>query len=198
MMLLSDIDIEDFIDAGEISITPYDRSLLQPSSIDVRLGLQFRIFNSHRYTHIDPAQQQDELTTLVELSSFGCFILHPGEFALASTKETITLPDTVAARLEGKSSLGRLGLMTHSTAGFIDPGFSGQITLELSNVSNLPIKLYPGMRIGQVCFFQLYSPVKHPYGDECLSSKYQNQRGPTPSQAWRNFRTSNYGYVIPE
>lgn len=197
-MLLSDIDIENFIDAGEINITPYNRSLLQPSSIDVRLGLQFRIFNSHRYTHIDPAQQQDELTTLVELSSFGCFILHPGEFALASTKETITLPDTVAARLEGKSSLGRLGLMTHSTAGFIDPGFSGQITLELSNVSNLPIKLYPGMRIGQVCFFELRTPAAHLYGDERLASKYQNQRGPTPSQAWRNFRTSNYGYVIPE
>ena len=196
-MLLSDIDIEDFIDAGEISITPYDRSLLQPSSIDVRLGRHFRIFNSHRYTHIDPAQQQDDLTTLVDISSYGCFILHPGEFALASTEEIITLPDTVAARLEGKSSLGRLGLMTHSTAGFIDPGFSGQITLELSNVSNLPIKLYPGMRIGQVCFFPLYSPVKHPYGDECLFSKYQNQRGPTPSQAWRNFRISNDGRVIP-
>ena len=197
MMLLSDIDIENFIDAGEINITPYNRSLLQPSSIDVRLGRQFRIFNSHRYTHIDPAQEQDELTTLVELSSFGCFILHPGEFALASTKETITLPDTVAARLEGKSSLGRLGLMNHSTAGFIDPGFSGQITLELSNVSNLPIKLYPGMRIGQVCFFPLYSPVKHPYGDECLASKYQHQRGPPPSQAWRNFYTNSYGHVIP-
>ena len=197
-MLLSDTDIEDFIDAGEISITPYNRSLLQPSSIDVRLGRHFRIFNSHRYPYIDPAREQDELTTLVELSSFGCFILHPGEFALASTKEIITLPDTVAARLEGKSSLGRLGLMNHSTAGFIDPGFSGQITLELSNVSSLPIKLYPGMRIGQVCFFPLYSPVKHPYGEEHLASKYQNQRGPTPSQAWRNFRTSNYGYVIPE
>lgn len=197
-MLLSDIDIEDFIDAGEISITPYDRSLLQPSSIDVRLGRQFRTFNSNRYTHIDPAQQQEDLTTLVELSEDDSFTLHPGEFALASTKETITLPDTVAARLEGKSSLGRLGLMTHSTAGFIDPGFTGQITLELSNVSTLPIKLYPGMRIGQVCFFPLYSPVKHPYGDERLSSKYQNQRGPTPSQAWRNFHTSNYGHVIPD
>lgn len=197
-MLLSDIDIEGFIDSGDITITPYDRSLLQPSSIDVRLGRQFRIFNSNRYTHIDPAQQQDDLTTLVELDLRECFILHPGEFALATTMETIALSDLLAARLEGKSSLGRLGLMNHSTAGFIDPGFSGQITLELSNVSNLPIKLYPGMRIGQVCFFPLYSPVKHPYGDECLASKYQNQRGPTPSQAWRNFRTSNYGYVIPE
>lgn len=197
-MLLSDIDIEGYIDSGDITITTYDRILLQPSSIDVRLGRQFRTFNSNRYTHIDPAQQQDDLTTLVELDLRECFILHPGEFALATTMETIALSDLLAARLEGKSSLGRLGLMTHSTAGFIDPGFSGQITLELSNVSNLPIKLYPGMRIGQVCFFKLRNPVKHPYGDECLSSKYQNQRGPTPSQAWRNFRTSNYGYVIPE
>ncbi|MDY2979522.1 MAG: dCTP deaminase [Lawsonella sp.] len=197
-MLLSDTDIEDFIDSRDITITTYDRILLQPSSIDVRLGRQFRTFNSNRYTHIDPAQQQDDLTTLVELDLRECFILHPGEFALATTMETIALSDLLAARLEGKSSLGRLGLMTHSTAGFIDPGFSGQITLELSNVSNLPIKLYPGMRIGQVCFFELRNPVKHPYGDECLASKYQNQRGPTPSQAWRNFRTSNYGYVIPD
>ncbi len=197
-MLLSDIDIEGFIDSGDITITTYDRILLQPSSIDVRLGRQFRTFNSSRYTHIDPAQQQDDLTTLVELDLRECFILHPGEFALATTMETIALSDLLAARLEGKSSLGRLGLMTHSTAGFIDPGFTGQITLELSNVANLPIKLYPGMRIGQVCFFELRSPVKHPYGDERLASKYQNQRGPTPSQAWRNFRTSNYGYVIPD
>lgn len=196
-MLLSDIDIEGSIDSGDITITPYDRSLLQPASIDVRLGKRFRTFDSNRYTHIDPAQQQDNLTTLVELDLRECFILHPGEFALATTMETIALSDLLAARLEGKSSLGRLGLMTHSTAGFIDPGFSGQITLELSNVSNLPIKLYPGMRIGQVCFFKLRSPVKHPYGDECLSSKYQNQRGPTPSQAWRNFYTSRDGHVIP-
>lgn len=196
-MLLSDIDIEGFIDSGDITITPYDRSLLQPSSIDVRLGRQFRIFNSNRYTHIDPAQQQDDLTTLVELDLRECFILHPGEFALATTMETIALSDLLAARLEGKSSLGRLGLMTHSTAGFIDPGFSGQITLELSNVSNLPIKLYPGMKIGQVCFFELRTPAARLYGDEHLASKYQNQRGPTPSQAWRNFRTSNDGHVIP-
>ena len=196
-MLLSDIDIEGFIDFGDISITPYDRSLLQPSSIDVRLGQQFRIFNSNRYTHIDPAQQQDDLTTLVDLSSYSHFILHPGEFALAHTLETIGLSDLLAARLEGKSSLGRLGLMTHSTAGFIDPGFTGQITLELSNVSNLPIKLYPGMRIGQVCFFELRSPVRLPYGSEHLTSKYQDQHGPTPSQSWRNFHTNSDGRVIP-
>lgn len=197
-MLLSDIDIEGYINSRDITITPYDRSLLQPSSIDVRLGRQFRTFNSNRYTHIDPAQQQDDLTTLVELDLRECFILHPGEFALATTMETIALSDLLAARLEGKSSLGRLGLMTHSTAGFIDPGFTGQITLELSNVSNLPIKLYSGMRIGQVCFFELRNPVRLAYGDEHRASKYQHQRGPTPSQAWRNFRTSNYGYVIPE
>lgn len=196
-MLLSDIDIEGYINSRDITITSYDRSLLQPSSIDVRLGRQFRTFNSNRYTHIDPAQQQDDLTTLVELDLRECFILHPGEFALATTMETIALSDLLAARLEGKSSLGRLGLMTHSTAGFIDPGFSGQITLELSNVSNPPIKLYPGMRIEQVCFFELRNPVRLAYGDEHRASKYQHQRGPTPSQAWRNFYTNSYGHVIP-
>lgn len=196
-MLLSDTDILEFSEKGYLSVRPYDPYLLQPSSIDVRLGRQFRVFNSNKYTHIDPAQQQEDLTTLVELSEDDSFILHPGEFVLASTAEIISLASNVAARLEGKSSLGRLGLMTHSTAGFVDPGFTGQITLELSNVSNLPIKLYPGMRIGQVCFFELRNPVKHPYGDERLSSKYQNQCGPTPSQAWRNFYTNSYGHVIP-
>ena len=134
--------------------------MLQPSSIDVRLDRYFRVFQNSRYTHIDPREQQDELTTPVEPDGDDPFVLHPGEFVLGSTFEAISLPDDLAGRLEGKSSLGRLGLLTHSTAGFIDPGFSGHITLELSNVANLPITLWPGMKIGQLCLFRLSSPSR--------------------------------------
>jgi dCTP deaminase len=161
--------------------------MLQPSSIDVRLDRFFRVFQNSRYTHIDPALQQDELTTPVEVAHEEPFVLHPGEFVLGSTLEVVTLPDDLASRLEGKSSLGRLGLITHATAGFIDPGFSGHITLELSNVANLPITLWPGMKIGQLCVFRLSSPAEHPYGSERYGSRYQGQRGPTPSRSHRNF-----------
>src|SRR6201747_1963846 len=161
--------------------------MLQPSSIDVRLDRFFRVFQNSRYTHIDPAQQQDELTTPVEPDGDDPFVLHPGEFVLASTFEVISLPDDVAGRLEGKSSLGRLGLLTHSTAGWIDPGFSGHVTLELSNVATLPIKLWPGMKIGQMCLFRTSSPVEHPYGSAQHGSRYQDQRGPTPSRSYLNF-----------
>ena len=147
----------------------------------------FRVFNNTRYTHIDPAQQQDELTSLVEPVDGEPFVLHPGEFVLGSTFEQVTLPDDIAARLEGKSSLGRLGLLTHSTAGFIDPGFTGHVTLELSNVATLPIKLWPGMKIGQLCFFRLSSPAEQPYGSGASGSRYQGQRGPTPSKSYLNF-----------
>jgi dCTP deaminase len=162
--------------------------LLQPSSIDVRLDRFFRVFVNTKYTHIDPSLQQDELTSLVEPEGDEPFVLHPGEFVLGSTFEQITLPDDLAGRLEGKSSLGRLGLLTHSTAGFIDPGFSGHITLELSNVANLPIILWPGMKIGQLCLFRLSSPAEHPYGSAGVGSRYQGQRGPTPSKAYLNFQ----------
>jgi dCTP deaminase len=162
--------------------------LLQPSSIDVRLDRFFRVFVNTKYTHIDPSLQQDELTSLVEPEGDEPFVLHPGEFVLGSTFEQITLPDDLAGRLEGKSSLGRLGLLTHSTAGFIDPGFSGHITLELSNVANLPITLWPGMKIGQLCLFRLSSPAEHPYGSAGVGSRYQGQRGPTPSKAYLNFQ----------
>jgi dCTP deaminase len=145
------------------------------------------VFQNHRYAHIDPAQEQDELTAMVEPAGEEPFILHPGEFVLGSTWEVVTLPDDLAGRLEGKSSLGRLGLLTHSTAGFIDPGFTGHITLELSNVATLPIKLWPGMKIGQLCLFRLTSPAEHPYGSAIYGSRYQGQRGPTPSRSWRNF-----------
>jgi len=187
-VLLSDQDLQAEIKAGRLRVEPFDPVLIQPSSIDVRLDRWFRVFNNTRYTHIDPAQQQDELTTLVEVPEGEPFVLHPNEFVLASTLEVVTLPDTLAGRLEGKSSLGRLGLLTHSTAGFIDPGFSGHVTLELSNVANLPITLWPGMRIGQLCLFRLSSPALHPYGSPVYGSRYQGQRGPTPSRAWQNWR----------
>ena len=187
-MLLSDRDIMAAIAAGRLGLEPFDAALIQPSSIDVRLDRYFRVFNNPRYTHIDPAVQQDDLTTLVEPDGDDPFVLHPGEFVLGSTLEVVTLPDDLAARLEGKSSsLGRLGLLTHSTAGFIDPGFTGHITLELSNVANLPITLWPGMKIGQLCLFRLSSPAEHPYGSAVYGSRYQGQRGPTPSRSYRNF-----------
>jgi dCTP deaminase len=186
-VLLSDRDIRAQIADGRLAIEPFDPVLVQPSSIDVRLDGLFRAFNNTRYTHIDPAQRQDDLTTLVERVEGEPFVLHPGEFVLGSTLEVCTLPDDLAGRLEGKSSLGRLGLLTHSTAGFIDPGFTGHITLELSNVANLPITLWPGMKIGQLCLIKLSSPAEFPYGSASVGSKYQGQRGPTPSKAYLNF-----------
>ncbi|MEV7022965.1 dCTP deaminase [Kitasatospora sp. NPDC093558] len=186
-MLLSDKDIRTEIDLGRVVIDPFDPSMIQPSSIDVRLDRFFRVFENHKYPHIDPSEEQPDLTRLVEPDGDEAFILHPGEFVLASTYEVISLPEDVASRLEGKSSLGRLGLLTHSTAGFIDPGFSGHVTLELSNVATLPIKLYPGMKIGQLCLFRLSSPSEHPYGSERYGSRYQGQRGPTPSRSYLNF-----------
>jgi dCTP deaminase len=188
-MLLSDRDLVGEIKSGRLGLEPFDPALVQPSSIDVRLDRWFRVFNNSRYTHIDPARQQDDLTSLREVPDGEPFVLHPSEFVLASTLEVVTLPDDLAGRLEGKSSLGRLGLLTHSTAGFIDPGFSGHVTLELSNVANLPIMLWPGMKIGQLCLFRLSSPAEHPYGSAIYGSRYQGQRGPTPSRSWKNWRT---------
>lgn len=186
-MLLSDKDIRAEIDSGRVRIDPFDESMVQPSSIDVRLDRFFRVFENHRYAHIDPAVEQSDLTRLVEPEGDEAFILHPGEFVLASTYEVISLPDDIASRLEGKSSLGRLGLVTHSTAGFIDPGFSGHVTLELSNLATLPIKLWPGMKIGQLCLFQLSSSAEFPYGSDRYGSRYQGQRGPTASRSFQNF-----------
>jgi dCTP deaminase len=186
-VLLCDRDLRAEIDSGRVRLDPYDAALVQPSSVDLRLDRYFRVFQNHRYTHIDPAEQQDELTVLVEPEGDEPFVLHPGEFVLGSTLEVMTLPTDLAGRLEGKSSLGRLGLLTHSTAGFIDPGFSGHVTLELSNVATLPIRLWPGMKIGQLCLFRLTGPAEHPYGAAVYGSRYQNQRGPTPSRAYRDF-----------
>ena len=192
-MLMSDRDIRAQIEAGNIGLEPLDMGLLQPSSFDVRLDRFFRLFDNHKYAYIDPAEEMSELTRFVEVAADEAFILHPGEFVLGSTYEFVTLPDNIAARLEGKSSLGRLGLLTHSTAGFVDPGFNGHVTLELANVSNLPIKLWPGMKVGQLCFFQLSSPSETPYGSAKYLNRYQGQRGPTASRSFMNFHITDVG-----
>jgi dCTP deaminase len=186
-MLLSDRDIRAELESGRVQLDPLDLGMIQPSSIDVRLDKFFRLFDNHKYPFIDPAEEQPDLTRGLEVTDGEPFILHPGEFVLGSTFEQVTLPGDIAARLEGKSSLGRLGLLTHSTAGFVDPGFSGHVTLELSNVATLPIKLWPGMKIGQLCFFRLSSSSENPYGSEKYGSRYQGQRGPTASRSWKNF-----------
>ncbi|MFT4147793.1 MAG: dCTP deaminase [Micrococcaceae bacterium] len=190
-MLLSDRDILHNIEEGQITLDPYDAEMIQPSSIDVRVDKLFRLFDNHKYAHIDPAIEQKDLTRLIEVENGEPFILHPGEFVLGATYETVSLGPKIAARLEGKSSLGRLGLLTHATAGFIDPGFSGQITLELSNMATLPIKVWPGSKIGQLCFFQLSSESEKPYGAQEYSSRYKGQSGPTASRSYLNFHRTD-------
>ena len=186
-MIFSDRTIKEAVGAGRILIDPFDELMVQPSSVDLRCGNAFRVFENHRYSLIDPKEDQPHLTKAVTVPVNDPFILHPGEFVLGSTLEVIGLADDIVARLEGKSSLGRLGLLIHSTAGFIDPGFKGQVTLELSNVATLPIAIYPKMKIGQVSFYQLSTPAEHPYGSAGAGSKYQGQSGPTPSQAHHDF-----------
>ncbi len=186
-MILSDRTIREELAAGRIQLDPLDESLIQPASVDVRLDHFFRVFLNHTMPVIDVKQNLEELTQLVEIPEGDAFVLHPGEFVLGSTLERVALPDDLVARVEGKSSLGRLGLLIHSTAGFIDAGFDGHITLELSNVANLPITLYPEMKIGQISFVQMTTPADVPYGQGALRSKYQGQRGPTPSRYWENF-----------
>ncbi len=186
-VLLSDRDIRAELKSGRVRLDPCDLAMVQPSSVDVRLDRYFRLFDNHKYPYIDPAEDQPELTRLIEAAEGEPFVLHPGEFVLASTYESISLPDDIAARVEGKSSLGRLGLLTHATAGFVDPGFEGHVTLELSNVATLPIKLWPGMKVGQLCFFRLSSAAEHPYGSAATGSHYQGQRGPTASRSFERF-----------
>ena len=188
-MILSDRDLRKQMAEGRILIEPYDDSCVQPSSIDVKVSNLFRVFRNHTAGVIDVKQDLTELTELVEIPLDGVFMLHPGEFVLGSTLERVAVPDDLVGRVEGKSSLGRLGLLIHSTAGFIDAGFDGHITLELANVANLPITLYPGMKIGQISFMQMTSPAEKPYGQGAAGSKYQGQRGPTPSRYFENFRT---------
>ena len=186
-MILSDRSIREQLDAGRIVVDPLGDNAIQPSSVDVRLDDSFRVFANHRYPYIDVRQPLEDLTELVSATEEDPFVLHPGEFVLGSTFERVSLPDDLVARLEGKSSLGRLGLLIHSTAGFVDAGWDGWLTLELSNVSTLPIALYPGMKIGQLAFFQLTTPAEHPYGSGEVGSKYKGQRGPTPSRYFMNF-----------
>ena len=186
-MVLSDHTIREEIAAGRILVEPFDDAMVQPCSIDVRVGEKFRVFRNSRYPYIDVKQPMEDLTELLEIDDADPFILHPGEFVLGSTLERVTLPDDLVARLEGKSSLGRLGLLIHSTAGFIDPGWDGHVTLELSNVANLPITIYVGMKIGQLSFVQMTEPAEAPYGASGLGSKYKGQTGPTPSRYWQNF-----------
>ncbi len=186
-MILSDRTIREQLKAGRIVIDPLDESHIQPSSVDLRLDRWFRVFRNHTMGYIDVKQNLEELTELVETDEGVPFILHPGEFVLGSTLERVALPNDIVARLEGKSSLGRLGLLIHSTAGFVDAGFDGQLTLELSNVANLPITLYPDMKIGQISFMQMTTEADNPYGSGSLGSKYHGQRGPMPSRYWENF-----------
>jgi dCTP deaminase len=187
LMILSDVSLRKAIADGRIGIEPFDAEMIQPSSIDVRVDSQFRVFRNHSAGVIDVKRDMRMLTELVEIADDGVFILHPGEFVLASTRERITVPDDLVARVEGKSSLGRLGLLIHQTAGFIDSGWDGHITLELANVASLPITIYPGMKIGQISFMTMTTPAEHPYGKGAHGSKYQGQRGPTPSRYFENF-----------
>jgi dCTP deaminase len=186
-VVLSDKTIRAEIEAERIVIDPFDASLVQPSSVDVRVDNRFRVFQNSRYPYIDVRQPMEDLTELVEVEGDEPFILHPGEFVLGQTLERVTLPNDLVARLEGKSSLGRLGLLIHSTAGFVDSGFSGNLTLELSNVANLPITIYYGMPIGQLSFMRMDAPVERPYGSADTGSKYQGQTEPTASRFYLNF-----------
>ncbi len=190
MSVLSDRDIRAELEAGRVVIRPYDDADLQPSSVDLHLDRSFRVFRNNRYPYIDVRSLQPDLTELLAVADDEPFILHPGEFVLGQTLEWVELPDDLVARLEGKSSLGRLGLLIHSTAGYVDPGWKGTLTLELSNVANLPIALYFGMRIGQISFFRMSSAVDRPYGSPELRSKYQGQSEPTASAFHRDFETS--------
>jgi dCTP deaminase len=187
-VVLSDRTIRSEIEAGRIVIEPFKEELIQPSSVDVRVDSRFRVFHNARYPYIDVRQPMEDLTELVEVDEGDPFILHPGEFVLGQTLEQVSLPDDLVARLEGKSSLGRLGLLIHSTAGFVDAGFSGNLTLELSNVANLPVTIYQGMPIGQISFMRMDGPVERPYGSREKGSKYQGQAEPTPSRFYLNFK----------
>jgi dCTP deaminase len=192
-VILSDVSIRKALADGRIIIEPLDDDAIQPSSVDLHVDRYFRVFRNDTTPFIDPKEPQENLTELVEVQEDAAFILHPGEFVLGSTFERVALPDDLVSRLEGKSSLGRLGLLIHSTAGFVDAGWDGHLTLELSNVANLPIAIYPGMKIGQISFFEMTTPASEPYGSTSMGSKYQGQRGPTPSRYYLNFARDRDG-----
>jgi len=188
-VILSDVSIREALTSGRIVVDPLGEDAVQPSSVDLRVDHLFRVFRNYSEPHIDPKRPQEDLTELIEIDAGAAFVLHPGEFVLGSTLERVRIPTDLVARLEGKSSLGRLGLLIHSTAGFVDAGWDGHLTLELSNVANLPIAIYPGMKIGQISFLEMTTPAQHPYGSEQNRSKYQGQRGPTASRYYLNFET---------
>ena len=188
-MVLSDRDIQAAVNAGHLIIEPFGEDALQPASVDIRLGAEFRVFRNHRESYIDVREPVANLTELETVEPDQAFVLHPGEFVLGTTLERVSLPDDLVARVEGKSSLGRLGLLVHATAGYVDPGWDGHLTMELSNVANLPIRLYSGMKIGQLSFLRLTSPAERPYGSPGLRSKYQGQTGPTASLGYRDYRS---------
>jgi len=190
-LVLSDRTIKEEIARNRIEIDPLDERSIQPASVDLHLGSKFRLFRHTEYAYVDVREEVPDLTELVEIEADKPFILHPGEFVLAGTLETVSLPDDIVARIDGRSSLGRLGLLIHSTAGFVDPGWRGRLTLELSNVSNLPITLYYGMKIGQISFYRMTSAAENPYGSEGLGSKYQGQTEPTPSRLHQEFERKN-------
>ena len=189
-MILSDRSIREYLNARRITIDPLDDKCIQPSSVDLHLSTDFLVFRNSRRPFIDVREPQDDLTDLIQIPGNEAFILHPGEFVLGSTTEIVGIPNDLVGRLDGKSSLGRCGLMIHSTAGYVDPGFSGRLTLELSNVANLPIALYPGMRIAQISFVMMTTAADVPYGSPSLGSKYQGQMGPRASELHREFQGS--------
>jgi dCTP deaminase len=186
-VVLSDKSIREELATGRLSIEPLDPHALQPASVDLRLDRVFRVFRQTDRPHIDVREPCDDLTEAVEIADDQPFLIRPGEFVLAGTLESITLPDDLVARLDGRSSLGRLGLLVHATAGYVDPGWSGRLTLELSNATRLPIAVYHGMKICQVSFLRLSTAAERPYGSPELGSKYQGQQGPTPSRAYEDF-----------
>ena len=187
-MVLSDHDIREVLEAGALVVEPLGEDALQPASLDIRLDREFRVFRNHRESFIDPRMPVEDLTEVERVEDDEAFVLHPGEFVLGSTLERVALPSNLVARVEGKSSLGRLGLLVHATAGYVDPGWDGHLTMELSNVANLPIKLYYGMKIGQLSFLELKTPADRPYGSAGLGSKYQGQTGPTASRGWVDYQ----------
>ena len=189
-MILSDRSIRDQIAAGRLVIDPFDPERVQPSSVDLRLDRAFLVFRNTRQAYLDVREPVDHLMERIELDDEEPIVLHPSEFILGSTMESVTIPDDLVGRLEGRSSVGRLGVVIHSTAGYIDPGFSGQITLEIANLANIPVRLYPGMRIAQISFSLMTTPAEVPYGQRRLGSKYQGQGSPTPSRLYLDFQTS--------
>ena len=186
-MVLSDKSIRELIGSGRLVIKPFEESLIQPSSYNIRLANSFRFFRNIKQAYLDVRQPVGDFMETVKMADDEPIIIHPREFILGETLEYFEIPRDLVGRLEGKSSLGRIGIIIHSTAGYVDPGFKGTLTLEISNLANIPIALYPKMKIAQMSFHFLSTPAENPYGSAKLGSKYQGQRGPTESKLFREF-----------